>query len=84
MPIPIIVMIFVVVIGAFVLARTYFGSYVYAMGGNEEAARLAGVNVKRMKVIVFAICGFCLRDHVRSPAFQGGFRTGQHQPGYRV
>jgi ribose transport system permease protein len=57
-PIPIIIMIVVVVIGAFVLSRTYFGRYVYAMGGNEEAARLAGVNVKRMKVIVFALCGF--------------------------
>jgi ribose transport system permease protein len=51
-------MVVVVAIGAFVLSRTYFGRYVYAMGGNEEAARLAGVNVKRMKVIVFAICGF--------------------------
>jgi ribose/xylose/arabinose/galactoside ABC-type transport system permease subunit len=57
-PVPIIVMIVVALIGHFVLSRTYFGRYVYAMGGNPEAARLAGVNVKRMKVIVFAICGF--------------------------
>lgn len=57
-PIPIIVMIVVAVIGAFVLSKTYFGRYVYALGGNEEAARLAGVNVNRMKVAVFAICGF--------------------------
>lgn len=57
-PIPIIIMLVVVVVGAFVLSKTYFGRYVFAMGGNEEAARLAGLNVNRMKVAVFAICGF--------------------------
>jgi ribose transport system permease protein len=51
-------MIVVAAIGAFVLSRTYFGRCVHVMGGNEEAACLAGVNVKRMKLIVFAICGF--------------------------
>ena len=57
-PIPVIIMVVVALIGAFVLARTYFGRYVYALGGNEEAARLAGIDVKRMKVIIFSICGF--------------------------
>lgn len=57
-PVPIIIMIVVALVGAFVLSKTYFGRYVYALGGNEEAARLAGVNVNRMKIAVFAICGF--------------------------
>lgn len=57
-PVPIIIMIVVALVGAFVLSKTYFGRYVYALGGNEEAARLAGVNVNRMKITVFAICGF--------------------------
>jgi ribose transport system permease protein len=57
-PVPIVIMIIVALIGAFVLSKTYFGRYVYALGGNEEAARLAGVNVNRMKIAVFAICGF--------------------------
>lgn len=57
-PVPIIVMIIVALIGAFVLNKTYFGRFVFALGGNEEAARLAGVNVKRMKVLLFTICGF--------------------------
>lgn len=57
-PVPIVVMIIVALIGAFVLNKTYFGRFVFALGGNEEAARLAGVNVKRMKVILFTICGF--------------------------
>jgi ribose transport system permease protein len=51
-------MIVVALIGSFVLTRTYFGRYVFALGGNEEAARLAGVNINRMKVILFVICGF--------------------------
>ncbi len=57
-PVPVIVMIIVALIGSFVLTRTYFGRKVFALGGNEEAARLAGVNINRMKVILFMICGF--------------------------
>ncbi|NJD58132.1 MAG: ABC transporter permease [Anaerolineae bacterium] len=57
-PVPIIIMIFVAIIGAYFLHNTNFGSRVYAMGGNQEAARLVGINIKQKKVIVFAICGF--------------------------
>jgi ribose transport system permease protein len=57
-PVPIIVMVVVALIGSFILTRTYFGRQVFALGGNEEAARLAGVNTDRMKVILFMICGF--------------------------
>jgi len=57
-PVPIIIMIVVALIGNFVLVRTYFGRYTFALGGNEDAARLAGVNTDRMKVILFAVCGF--------------------------
>jgi ribose transport system permease protein len=57
-PVPVIVMILVALIGSFILTRTYFGRQVFALGGNEEAARLAGVHINRMKVILFMICGF--------------------------
>jgi ribose transport system permease protein len=57
-PVPVIIMVIVALIAAFVLQKTYFGRYVFAMGGNQEAARLAGLNVSRMKLTVFAICGF--------------------------
>jgi ribose/xylose/arabinose/galactoside ABC-type transport system permease subunit len=57
-PVPVIIMIIVALIAAFVLQKTYFGRYVFAMGGNPEAARLGGLNVDRMKLTVFAICGF--------------------------
>ncbi|HOA21085.1 MAG TPA: ABC transporter permease [Anaerolineaceae bacterium] len=57
-PVPVIVMVVVALIGSFILTKTYFGRKVFALGGNEEAARLAGVNVDKMKVILFMICGF--------------------------
>jgi ribose transport system permease protein len=57
-PVPVIIMIVVALIGSFILTKTYFGRRVFALGGNEEAARLAGVNTTRMKVILFAMCGF--------------------------
>ena len=42
----------------FVLNRTRFGRYVYAVGGSAEAARRAGINVDRIRIYVFAICSF--------------------------
>jgi D-xylose transport system permease protein len=42
----------------FVLGRTRFGRYVYAVGGNAEAARRAGIDVDRIRIMVFAICSF--------------------------
>jgi D-xylose transport system permease protein len=42
----------------FVLQRTKFGRYVYAVGGNAEAARRAGINVDRIRIYAFAICSF--------------------------
>jgi D-xylose transport system permease protein len=42
----------------FVLGRTRFGRHVYAVGGNAEAARRAGINVDRIKIACFAICSF--------------------------
>jgi ribose/xylose/arabinose/galactoside ABC-type transport system permease subunit len=57
---PIQTVIFVVfaVIASLIMRYTKFGRRVYAMGGNPEAAYLAGINVKRYKVLVFSINGF--------------------------
>lgn len=57
-PICVLFMIVIVAIASFVLNKTYFGRYVYALGSNEEAAHLAGLNVSGTKIMVFAICGF--------------------------
>jgi D-xylose transport system permease protein len=42
---------------SFLLGRTRFGRYVYAIGGNAEAARRAGINLSRIRVIAFTLCG---------------------------
>ena len=52
-------MIVVVVVFAIVLNRARFGRYVLAIGGNEEAARLAGINVRLVKTMVYVISGGC-------------------------
>jgi ribose/xylose/arabinose/galactoside ABC-type transport system permease subunit len=59
LPIPVIWMICVIVGASVLLNRTRFGRYVFAIGGNEEAARLAGINVGRVKTMVYVISGVC-------------------------
>jgi ribose/xylose/arabinose/galactoside ABC-type transport system permease subunit len=56
-PVPLIVTTLVVVAGVLVLSRTVLGRRVYAIGGNEVAARYAGIPVGRIKIIAFTIAG---------------------------
>ncbi|HZB25484.1 MAG TPA: ABC transporter permease, partial [Vicinamibacterales bacterium] len=56
-PSPVIVMIAVYAVAHLVLTRTTFGRYVYAIGGNEEATRLSGVNVRLHKTLVYGVSG---------------------------
>ncbi|MDQ2864601.1 MAG: ABC transporter permease [Candidatus Eremiobacteraeota bacterium] len=58
-PMPVLWMIAVIAIASVLLMRTRFGRYVFAIGGNQEAARLAGVNVSRVKTLVYVISGMC-------------------------
>jgi len=57
-PVPVIIYLGVVLVGYFVLSQTTFGKYVYAIGGNREAARLSGIPVNIYRTIVFGICSF--------------------------
>ncbi|BEP28499.1 ribose ABC transporter permease [Helicovermis profundi] len=57
-PNPIIIMIIVFIVGYFILKNTTIGRYVYALGGNEEATKLSGVNTDRVKIFVYAMSGF--------------------------
>jgi D-xylose transport system permease protein len=52
-----LIVLFVVVLGGYVAGRTRFGRHVYAVGGNAEAARRAGINVKLIRILVFTISG---------------------------
>jgi erythritol transport system permease protein len=59
LPVPIWLMVAFAAAGALVANRTPFGRQVYAVGGNERAAELSGVRVKRVKLAVYVISGFC-------------------------
>ncbi len=52
-----VIFLVVVSVGIFVLTKTRFGRYIYAIGGNEEAARLSGINVHFVKNWVYGMCG---------------------------
>lgn len=58
-PVPVIVMVVVYAVVWFVLERTRYGRHVYAVGGNAEAAKLAGVRVKRVITSVYVLAGAC-------------------------
>ncbi|MEX3099739.1 MULTISPECIES: substrate-binding domain-containing protein [unclassified Streptomyces] len=57
LPVPVLVMVAMGLIAAFVLGRTYIGRSMYAIGGNEEAARLSGLRVNRQKLAIYALSG---------------------------
>lgn len=56
-PVPVIIMILVFALFYWILNHTTFGRYIYAIGGNEEASRLAGIPVTRIKISVYMIAG---------------------------
>jgi len=56
-PAPVIAMVLVYVVAHFVLTRTTFGRYVYAIGGNEEATRLSGVAIRFHKTMIYGVSG---------------------------
>ena len=55
--VPVLLAIIIALIIHFMLEHTCFGRFIYAVGGNAETARLAGINVKKIKVMVFGIAG---------------------------
>ncbi len=81
-PVPVITMLVIVLIVNFLLNNSYYGRYVYAIGGNEEAARLAGVSVNKIKVSLYSmsaflagIAGITLMARISSGSPQSGTGT---------
>lgn len=56
-PVPVIIMVIVFILGYVFLYRTYFGRYIYAIGGNLETARLSGIKVERIQLLVYTVAG---------------------------
>ena len=78
-PIPILVMIIVAVIAGYFLKATRWGRYIYAIGGNEEAALYSGVNVKKIKFSVYLLSG--LAAGIAGILFTARFGVGQSTAG---
>lgn len=56
-PVPVVLMVIVAVVAHITLTRTAFGRRVFAIGGNERVTFLSGINVKRIKFVLYGICG---------------------------
>ncbi|MGL4253481.1 MAG: ribose ABC transporter permease [Fusobacteriaceae bacterium] len=56
-PVPIYIMVALFLVGYYVLANAKFGRYIYAIGGNEEATKLSGVNTSKYKTLVYGVAG---------------------------
>jgi ribose transport system permease protein len=56
-PYPVLIMIAVAIIFSFILGKTRIGRYIYAVGSNEEAARLSGIKVNQVKIVAYIISG---------------------------
>lgn len=57
-PLPIIYLLLIALFSAFILRKTVLGKHIYAVGSNEEAAHLSGINVNYIKIFVYSFCGF--------------------------
>jgi ribose transport system permease protein len=57
LPLPLLIMLVFFGVTALVLARTYSGRAMYVIGGNEEAARLSGIDVRKQKLVIYALSG---------------------------
>ena len=56
-PVPVIIFLAIALAGAFITQNTTFGRYLYAIGGNPDAARLSGINIRKHLLAVFCIMG---------------------------
>lgn len=59
LPVPVLVLMALALLAHWLLSQTVFGMHVYAVGGGEETARLASVDVRRTKLSVYVLSGFC-------------------------
>lgn len=57
-PVPFLTMLLLFVVGWWFLEKSYFGRRIYVVGGNKEAARLSGIDTKKVIISTYALCGF--------------------------
>lgn len=59
LPWPVVYMIIVIILTALIMNRSKMGRHMYAIGGNPKAAEFAGINTKRIKIVIYTISGVC-------------------------
>lgn len=79
--VPVIIMIIICILVSFVLNKTVFGRFIYAVGGNAETARLAGVNVHKIKFLTFSFAGALFGIASIILTSRGGSASSQIGPG---
>lgn len=57
-PLPIVYLIIFIIVFSVILSKSKFGTYIYALGGNREAARFSGISIKKIEILVYTISGF--------------------------
>jgi inositol transport system permease protein len=80
LPVPIIILVVMAVVTHILYAHTKFGKYIYAIGGNEQAARVSGINVSRYKMLIYVYAS-CLAGLA---GLMVSSRIGSGQPGLGV
>ena len=78
-PWPVIIAVCIFAVSHFLLKRTVFGMHIYAIGGNEQAARLSGINVKRTLTWAYTICG--MYAGIAGVIYSARLQSGQPQGG---
>lgn len=58
-PLPVIYMVIIIVISTLILGRSKFGRHMFAIGGNSKAAQYAGINIKKVTLLIYIISGIC-------------------------
>lgn len=76
-PYPVIVFVVLIIFASILLKKTRFGEYTYAVGGNEEAARLAGISVNLHKTLIYTLSGFLagFTGYIMASKFNSGVPT---------
>jgi len=80
LPVPILILIVMAIVTHILYAHTKFGKYVYAIGGNEQAARVSGINTGKYKMLIYVYAGFL----AGIAGLMVSARIGSGQPGLGV
>ncbi|MHB9093731.1 MAG: ABC transporter permease [Eubacteriales bacterium] len=76
-PYAVIIFVVLIIVASVLLKKTRFGEYTYAVGGNEEAARLAGISVNLHKTLIYTLSGFLagFTGYIMASKFNSGVPT---------